>query len=123
MIYKLNAPKIYEREFLSVIRIKLTVPAALIEQLAHISPAAWFHINLAGFYDFGEKQFEIDMEKIANCLSRNFHHKYIHDEIDLGPSVITGRGIDAELYERYIPAKKNRAKSKQIQGILAEILA
>lgn len=42
---------------------------AIIEQLAHISPIAWIHINLAGHYEFSEKPLEINMEKIAASLN------------------------------------------------------
>lgn len=93
---------------------------ALIEQLAHISPAAWFHINLAGFYDFGEKKIEIDMEKVAGSLSMNLHHKHAHDDVDLSSNAITDRDMDAELYERGVPAKKKRVTSEQMLNILEE---
>ena len=43
--------------------------AAIIKYLAHISPAAWLHVNLAGFYEFDEKKLEIDMERIASGLA------------------------------------------------------
>lgn len=42
---------------------------AAIKQLAHISPIAWIHVNLAGHYEFSEKKLEIDMEQIAASLS------------------------------------------------------
>jgi hypothetical protein len=69
---------------------------ALIEQLAHISPAAWFHINLAGFYDFGEKKIEIDMKKIASSLTINLHHKHVRDA-NHSSNTITDRHTDIEL--------------------------
>ncbi len=43
-----------------------------INHLAHISPAAWLHINLAGYYDFNECESEIDVEKIAAHLGVTF---------------------------------------------------
>ena len=104
-----NSIIFYNAKILSAFLEKLEKngDAALIEQLAHISPAAWFHINLAGFYDFGEKKFEIDVEKIAGTLSLNLHHKPAHDDVDLNSSTIRP-------HERRVSEEKKCLKSKNI---------
>ena len=39
-----------------------------IKKLARISPVAWAHISLGGFYEFGSEAPEIDLKSIANSL-------------------------------------------------------
>ncbi len=117
-----NSIIFYNAKILSAFLEKLEKngDAALIEQLAHISPAAWFHINLAGFYDFGEKKFEIDMEIIAGSLSMNLHQKHAHDDVELSASTIMDRDIDIELNKRQAFPKKRRVKSEKMMDILDE---
>ena len=39
------------------------------ELLAHISPIAWLHVNLAGHYEFGEKRPEVDINRLVTRLN------------------------------------------------------
>ena len=40
-----------------------------LEQLKHISPAAWQHIHFLGHYAFRDKQHPIDLEAILACVN------------------------------------------------------
>ena len=39
-----------------------------IKKLAHISPVAWTHISLGGFYEFDDGQLEIDLKGMVNSI-------------------------------------------------------
>ncbi|MBX3709083.1 MAG: Tn3 family transposase [Gammaproteobacteria bacterium] len=41
----------------------------LIDQLKYISPAAWIHINLYGYYSFEELEQDCDMNKLAGSIN------------------------------------------------------
>ncbi len=64
----------YNAKIISTIlnNVKKNGKANIINQLAYISPAAWLHINLAGYYDFNACEFEIGVEKIAANLKVAF---------------------------------------------------
>jgi len=41
----------------------------LIDQLKYISPVAWIHINLYGYYSFEELEKDRDMNKLVGSIN------------------------------------------------------
>ena len=53
-----------------LIKLQKEEDEKLIDQLKYISPVAWLHINLYGFYTFeGDQPIQIDMSRIAESIN------------------------------------------------------
>lgn len=61
----------YNAKLLNAILVKLQKDKneKLIDQLKYISPVAWIHINLYGYYSFEELEQDRDMNKLAGLIN------------------------------------------------------